>query len=439
MSDAIAECGDYLPEGYKKYTDPNVDSSEQPGGEATEVASGTAEAVNSTGEVETGAGEVPSGAAEVLNGTGEAVKEPEIAVCEAPAPEPEIAVCEPPDFKPEIAVCKWAAPQAPTEVNVEVVVEAGEVATGASDVATSGKSEEPAVDSSVSSSEQPKEPETPAENLTPEVCEESPKIAICTFQAPEAPIEVEVVVEAGELATEVCEESPKIAICTFQAPEAPIEVEAGEVATKVCEAPPSEPQIEVCEPPDFKPEIAVCKWPAPKAPTEVNIEVVVEDGEVATDAGEVATGASDVATSGKSEEPAVDSSASSSEQPKETETPAENLTPEKVETSDFSKLISLQKEDGSWDPSSEFVSILGVSEDFQEHRNDSEVDPSVWATLLAVIWLHHNHLEKKAEWELPEGKAVSVIKSKAGSSLDKSVKAGNKLLKSKVEPHVFGL
>ncbi|KAM3937489.1 von Willebrand factor A domain-containing protein 5A-like isoform 2-T3 [Leptodactylus fuscus] len=104
------------------------------------------------------------------------------------------------------------------------------------------------------------------------------------------------------------------------------------------------------------------------------------------------------------------------------------------------KLISLQNADGSWNLNSEFSSILGLSQQDISNKNpDKNVEPSVWATVLAVIWLHASCLDQREEWELLEGKAVSWLKTKAGSSLDQFVRAGNELLKSSVDPKVFGL
>ncbi|PIO25155.1 hypothetical protein AB205_0138620 [Aquarana catesbeiana] len=67
------------------------------------------------------------------------------------------------------------------------------------------------------------------------------------------------------------------------------------------------------------------------------------------------------------------------------------------------------------------------------------VEVSVWVTVLAVIWLHSTCVDQREEWELLEGKAVSWVRAKAGSSLGEFVRAGNKLLKSSVDPKVFGL
>ncbi|XP_077140996.1 von Willebrand factor A domain-containing protein 5A-like isoform X2 [Ranitomeya variabilis] len=110
------------------------------------------------------------------------------------------------------------------------------------------------------------------------------------------------------------------------------------------------------------------------------------------------------------------------------------------ETPCFVRLISLQNADGSWNINPEIFSILGISQqDVSKKNPDQTKDPSVWATVLAVIWLHSTCLEQREEWELLEGKAISWLKAKAGSSLDQFVRAGNELLKSSVDPKVFGL
>ncbi|XP_044132183.1 von Willebrand factor A domain-containing protein 5A-like [Bufo gargarizans] len=106
----------------------------------------------------------------------------------------------------------------------------------------------------------------------------------------------------------------------------------------------------------------------------------------------------------------------------------------------FVSLVSLQNADGSWNLTQEFCYILGISaQDIINKNPDQNMDSSVWATVLAVIWLHASCLDQREELELLEGKAISWLKAKAGSSLDQLVRAGNDLLKSSVNPNVFGL
>ncbi|KAM9331059.1 uncharacterized protein PAF06_019410 [Gastrophryne carolinensis] len=110
------------------------------------------------------------------------------------------------------------------------------------------------------------------------------------------------------------------------------------------------------------------------------------------------------------------------------------------QTPAFVKLISLQNANGCWNLTPELSDILGVSEaDIKAKTPDQSVDESVWATVLAVIWLHASCLDQREEWELLEGKAVFWVKSRAASTLGKLVKAGNKLLETSVDPKAFGL
>ncbi|KAM4708220.1 von Willebrand factor A domain-containing protein 5A-like [Discoglossus pictus] len=110
------------------------------------------------------------------------------------------------------------------------------------------------------------------------------------------------------------------------------------------------------------------------------------------------------------------------------------------ETLPLFRLISLQNADGSWHLSPELSSILGVSEEMlKEKFPELCVESSMWATLLAVIWLHSACAEQKDEWELLERKAVSWIKTKTGNPLGECIRAGNELLKTLVDPKVFGL
>ncbi|XP_068108676.1 von Willebrand factor A domain-containing protein 5A-like isoform X2 [Hyperolius riggenbachi] len=110
------------------------------------------------------------------------------------------------------------------------------------------------------------------------------------------------------------------------------------------------------------------------------------------------------------------------------------------ETPAMVKLVALQNAGGSWNLTPELSAILGTSEaDIKAQNPEQGMDVSVWATVLAVIWLHHNCQYQKGEWELLEIKAVFWAKSKAGSSLGGFVKAANGLLKSSVDPKVFCL
>ncbi|XP_069819424.1 von Willebrand factor A domain-containing protein 5A-like isoform X2 [Dendropsophus ebraccatus] len=114
--------------------------------------------------------------------------------------------------------------------------------------------------------------------------------------------------------------------------------------------------------------------------------------------------------------------------------PSSGSHPAQEEIPAHMRLIFLQKADGSWSPSPELAAVLGISEEDLEAKNpDQGVDSSVWATLLAVIWLHSNCSEQKDEWELLSRKAVTWIKSKADPSWSQWVRAGIQLLKTTVD------
>ncbi|XP_068108614.1 von Willebrand factor A domain-containing protein 5A-like [Hyperolius riggenbachi] len=108
------------------------------------------------------------------------------------------------------------------------------------------------------------------------------------------------------------------------------------------------------------------------------------------------------------------------------------------ETPAMVKLVALQNADGSWNLTPKLSAILGISEaDIKAKNPDQGMDISVWATVLAVIWLHHNCRDQREEWELLERKAVQWATSKAGSSMAEFVRVANELLKSSVDPNVF--
>nr|XP_027786422.1 von Willebrand factor A domain-containing protein 5A-like isoform X2 [Marmota flaviventris] len=102
------------------------------------------------------------------------------------------------------------------------------------------------------------------------------------------------------------------------------------------------------------------------------------------------------------------------------------------------QLIDLQKANGSWDLNEDLTKILGVSlEALLAAHPAQDVDLSVWATVLAVVWLHTHGKDQKMEWELLERKAVACIHTQAGSTVPMLVKAANTLLKSSVDLAVF--
>ncbi|XP_028611610.1 von Willebrand factor A domain-containing protein 5A-like [Grammomys surdaster] len=104
------------------------------------------------------------------------------------------------------------------------------------------------------------------------------------------------------------------------------------------------------------------------------------------------------------------------------------------------QMISLQKADGSWKLDEDLAKILGTKlKDIKAANPVKHEDPSAWATVLAVIWLHANGKDLKCEWELLERKAVAWLQDHAGSSIPMLVQAANSVLKLSVNPAVFGI
>ncbi|XP_036603075.1 von Willebrand factor A domain-containing protein 5A-like [Trichosurus vulpecula] len=104
------------------------------------------------------------------------------------------------------------------------------------------------------------------------------------------------------------------------------------------------------------------------------------------------------------------------------------------------QLISLQKADGSWELDEALASVLGLSvqSTLAALPNQSKDVPR-WATILAILWMHSSSWDQREEWELLERKAVAWIQARSDSSLGECIKAANALLKSSVDPAVFGL
>ncbi|CAM2102617.1 unnamed protein product [Caretta caretta] len=110
------------------------------------------------------------------------------------------------------------------------------------------------------------------------------------------------------------------------------------------------------------------------------------------------------------------------------------------EESPLLRLVSLQNADGSWDLDPQLATALGVSEtDARGRMPSQDVPPGVWATVLAVVWLHGRAAGQRDEWELLEAKAVGWVRGRAGPRLSECLEAANTLLGCSVGPAVFSL
>uniref|UniRef100_A0A3B3V3Y0 Uncharacterized protein n=1 Tax=Poecilia latipinna TaxID=48699 RepID=A0A3B3V3Y0_9TELE len=90
------------------------------------------------------------------------------------------------------------------------------------------------------------------------------------------------------------------------------------------------------------------------------------------------------------------------------------------------QLVSLQKASGSWMLDEDLAAVLGKTKE------------EVWASILALIWLHAFKMDAKEEWELLSMKAASWIKAQ-NPCVSECVEAGNKLLGCSVKKEALSL
>ncbi|ROI37047.1 von Willebrand factor A domain-containing protein 5A [Anabarilius grahami] len=77
----------------------------------------------------------------------------------------------------------------------------------------------------------------------------------------------------------------------------------------------------------------------------------------------------------------------------------------------FLQLVSLQKASGCWELDATLAGVFGKTEDELTNQKPAQVDGSVWATLLALIWLYGCKIEQQVEWQFVAMKAASWIGS----------------------------
>ncbi|XP_029111173.1 von Willebrand factor A domain-containing protein 5A-like isoform X4 [Scleropages formosus] len=93
------------------------------------------------------------------------------------------------------------------------------------------------------------------------------------------------------------------------------------------------------------------------------------------------------------------------------------------------ELIGLQKADGSWDLHKSLTSILGKKEEEVTKASPGKPEfSSVWATVLAVLWLHGHKAESRDEWQFVATKAMTWVRAQSGFDLTEFLAAGNSFL-----------
>ncbi|XP_073688058.1 von Willebrand factor A domain-containing protein 5A-like [Garra rufa] len=103
------------------------------------------------------------------------------------------------------------------------------------------------------------------------------------------------------------------------------------------------------------------------------------------------------------------------------------------------QLVSLQKAAGSWELNAALAEVFGKTEDEVTNQKPAQVDGSVWATVLALIWLYSYKSDQQVEWQFVAMKAASWIRSQKQDGLSQCVCDGNVLLGSQVTEDMLGI
>uniref|UniRef100_A0A3Q3FDE4 von Willebrand factor A domain-containing protein 5A-like n=1 Tax=Kryptolebias marmoratus TaxID=37003 RepID=A0A3Q3FDE4_KRYMA len=102
------------------------------------------------------------------------------------------------------------------------------------------------------------------------------------------------------------------------------------------------------------------------------------------------------------------------------------------------QLVSLQKASGCWLLDAHLAAVLGKSSGEVEKSKPAAIHEDVYATILALIWLHGFKKDEREEWELLAGKAASWICDQ-NPCVSECVEAGNALLGCSVQKEALGL
>eukprot|EP00058_Branchiostoma_floridae_P006994 XP_002592482.1 hypothetical protein BRAFLDRAFT_68970 [Branchiostoma floridae] len=101
-----------------------------------------------------------------------------------------------------------------------------------------------------------------------------------------------------------------------------------------------------------------------------------------------------------------------------------------------STVIPLQMAEGSWELDDDLAAVLGVKLD-RLTKECPVQKKTVWATVLALVWLHSKMGDKKVEWQMLARKATTWLKGhQQGWSADDVVGKACSILGAKVDPSV---
>ncbi|XP_031150778.1 von Willebrand factor A domain-containing protein 5A-like isoform X1 [Sander lucioperca] len=118
---------------------------------------------------------------------------------------------------------------------------------------------------------------------------------------------------------------------------------------------------------------------------------------------------------------------------------SESCLPKQPPRDPLLQLVSLQKASGCWVLDPALAAALGKTSEEVEKSKPASVNQEVWATILALIWLHGFKMDAQEEWELLAMKAVSWLRAQNAPCVTECVEAGNALLGFNVQKDALGL
>ncbi|KAK9976827.1 hypothetical protein ABG768_018650 [Culter alburnus] len=109
------------------------------------------------------------------------------------------------------------------------------------------------------------------------------------------------------------------------------------------------------------------------------------------------------------------------------------------QTDPLLQLVSLQKASGCWELNASLAAVFGKTESEVTNHRPAQVDGSMWATVLALIWLYACRSGDQVEWQFVAMKAASWIRSQKPEGLSQCVRDGNVLLGGQVTEGMLGI
>uniref|UniRef100_A0AAX7TXZ4 von Willebrand factor A domain-containing protein 5A-like n=1 Tax=Astatotilapia calliptera TaxID=8154 RepID=A0AAX7TXZ4_ASTCA len=116
-----------------------------------------------------------------------------------------------------------------------------------------------------------------------------------------------------------------------------------------------------------------------------------------------------------------------------------SAAPEQPPRDPLLHLVSLQGASGCWLLDPALATALGKTNEEVEKSKPEKANSEVWATILALIWLHGFKMDAKDEWELLAMKAASWLRAQNAPCVTECVDAGNVLLGCSVKKEALGL